>query len=243
MLRPAGGSKNRRCQNVHGSCPGFSSTLRTSRNLQGWPNLTANQFLHQRNQHCGQNQHQNWTMRNLGRTTIVNLMLGLAVCSLAAQDTTAIDQDSHPSKVTSSGATGHRRKSTLSRNDRRAVIRAALASRNHRSREHDCSHLVHAIYKRAGFPYTYAPSDDLYNGVEGFQRVSRPQPADLVVWHGHVGIVLRPTQHAFFSFLSAGPGVDDYYSRYWRSRGEARFYRYIKDDACPGCALAQGNGE
>ena len=182
-------------------------------------------------------------MPNLGKTPIVILILGLAVCSVPAQDTTAVDQDSHPSKVTGGGAARHRRKSSLNKDDRQAVIVAALASRKHRYGEHDCSHLVHAIYERAGFPYTYVPSDDLYDGVEGFQRVSRPQPADLVVWHGHVGIVLRPQQHAFFSFLSAGPGVDDYYSRYWRSRGEARFYRYLKNDPCPGCALAPGNGE
>jgi len=182
-------------------------------------------------------------MRNLGKTTIATLMLGVAACSLSAQDATGIDQDSRPSRVTSSGATGHRRNRTLSRDDRRAVIRAALATRKHRYGEHDCSHLVHSIYERAGFPYTYAPSDDLYDGVQGFQRISRPQPADLVVWHGHVGIVLRPTQHAFFSFLSAGPGVDDYYSRYWRSRGEVRFYRYIKNDVCQRCTPAQGNGE
>jgi len=170
-------------------------------------------------------------------------MLGLAICSLPAQDMTGVDQDSHPSNVTGGGATRHRRKSTLNKDDRQAVIVAALASRKHRYGERDCSHLVHAIYERAGFPYTYAPSDDLYDGVEGFQRVFRPQSADLVVWHGHVGIVLRPAQHAFFSFLSAGPGVDDYYSRYWRSRGEVRFYRYLKNDPCPGCTLAHGDGE
>jgi hypothetical protein len=179
-------------------------------------------------------------VRNPGTIPIVILILGLAVYGAPAQDTTAIDQDSHPSKVTGGGATRHRRNNTLNKDDRQAVIVAALASRKHRYREHDCSHLVHAIYERAGFPYTYAPSDDLYDGVEGFQRVSRPQPADLVVWHGHVGIVLRPAQHAFFSFLSAGPGVDDYSSRYWRSRGEARFYRYLKNDPCPGCRLSNG---
>jgi NlpC/P60 family len=199
--------------------------------------------MHQRNQHWGQNRHQNWTVRNLPKIPIVILILGLAVCSVPAQDAPATDQDSPPSKVSSGGATRHRRKSTLNQGDRQAVIAAALASRKHRYGEHDCSHLVHAIYQRAGFPYTYAPSDDLYDGVQGFQRVSHPQAADLVVWHGHVGIVLRPSQHAFFSFLSAGPGVDDYYSRYWRSRGEARFYRYIKNDPCPGCTLDRGNGE
>ena len=90
---------------------------------------------------------------------------------------------------------------------------------------------MHAIYKRAGFSYHYADSEDLYDGATGFRRVLRPEPADLVVWHGHVGIVIRPSGHQFFSFLSKGPGVDDYQSRYWRSRGQPRFYRYVKHDS------------
>jgi hypothetical protein len=90
---------------------------------------------------------------------------------------------------------------------------------------------VHSIYESAGFPYPYADSEDLYGGVKGFLRVERPQPADLVVWHGHVGIVIRPSGHAFFSLLRTGPGMDDYRSRYWKSRGEPRFYRYIKNDS------------
>ena len=94
----------------------------------------------------------------------------------------------------------------------------------------DCSHLVHAIYERAGFSYPYADSNDLYDGAQGFRRVPRPQPADLIVWHGHVGIVVRPSTHKFFSFLSGGPGLDDYHSRYWRGRGEPRFYRYVKSN-------------
>jgi hypothetical protein len=31
--------------------------------------------------------------------------------------------------------------------------------------------------------------------------------------------------------LRTGPGIDDYRSRYWKSRGEPRFYRYIKNDS------------
>jgi len=106
-----------------------------------------------------------------------------------------------------------------------------LHSKKARPAERDCSHLVHAIYKRAGFSYHYADSEDLYDGATGFRRVLRPEPADLVVWHGHVGIVIRPSGHQFFSFLSKGPGVDDYQSRYWRSRGQPRFYRYVKHDS------------
>src|SRR6266496_1057697 len=98
---------------------------------------------------------------------------------------------------------------TLSSDDRLAVLASALDSTTPRFAELDCSHLVHAIYERAGFPYAYASSDDLYVGVEGFQRVTHPQPGDLVVWRGHAGIVVRPSRHVFFSFMSAGPGIDN----------------------------------
>lgn len=116
----------------------------------------------------------------------------------------------------------------LTADDGLAVISAALDTQRRFGSNRDCSHLVHAIYERAGFSYEYANADDLYNGVERFRRVFHPQAGDLVVWHGHVGIVVRPSRHVFFSFLSAGPGTDDYRSDYWIGRGDARFYRYVK---------------
>jgi cell wall-associated NlpC family hydrolase len=109
-----------------------------------------------------------------------------------------------------------------------ALISAALDTQRHLGSNRDCSHLVHAIYERAGFPYEYASADDLFDGVDGFRRVVHPQTGDLIVWHGHVGIVVRPSRHVFFSFLSAGPGTDDYRSSYWVGRGAVRFYRYVK---------------
>ena len=42
-----------------------------------------------------------------------------------------------------------------------AILGAALESRAHHDFESDCSHLVHAIYERAGFPYSYQPSSTL----------------------------------------------------------------------------------
>lgn len=116
----------------------------------------------------------------------------------------------------------------LNRDDRSSVIAVAFYSKTVRHTGGDCSHFVHSIYENAGFPYPYADSDDLYDGAEGFLRVEHPQTADLVVWHGHVGIVTRPSGHEFFSLLRSGPGIDDYHSRYWQSRGEPRFYRYIE---------------
>ncbi len=108
---------------------------------------------------------------------------------------------------------------TLTPDDGLAVIAAALDSRIHLSREPDCSHLVHAIYSRAGFPYRYAPSSDLYAGTREFQRVSHPQAGDLVVWQGHAGIVVNPAQHVFFSALRSGFGTDAYDAPYWKGRG------------------------
>jgi cell wall-associated NlpC family hydrolase len=138
---------------------------------------------------------------------------------------------------------GRKRERELTADERLAVLASALDSKIPRLPEYDCSHLVHSIYERAGFPYAYADSDDLYDGVEGFQRVSKPEPGDLIVWHGHMGIVVRPSRHVFFSFLRAGPEISDYSSHYWRSRGEPRFYRYIKNSSCAGCTLARGRAE
>src|ERR1051325_7210673 len=56
--------------------------------------------------------------------------------------------------------------------------------------ETDCSHLVHDVYERAGFAYDYASSRELYMGSTNFTRVKTPQAGDLVVWRGHVGIVI-----------------------------------------------------
>jgi hypothetical protein len=110
-----------------------------------------------------------------------------------------------------------------------AVLGAALESRPHPDLESDCSHLVHAIYERAGFPYSYANSSALYAGSAEFRRVARPQPGDLVVWPGHVGIAVNPAQRSFFSALRSGLGVNSYDSAYWRERGRPRFFRYIRD--------------
>jgi len=169
-------------------------------------------------------------MRNPQRTATLAVFGILALCSVRAQEKPG-DKKS---------ASEHRPvpRKTLNKDDRQAVLDAALDWRKSRHSGHDCSHLVHSIYTRAGFPYRYVDSDDLYDGVQGFQRVSRPQPGDVIVWRGHAGIVVEPSRHTFFSFLSAGPGIDDYRSRYWRGRGQPRYYRYVKNDPCPGCTLA-----
>jgi NlpC/P60 family protein len=112
-----------------------------------------------------------------------------------------------------------------------SVIGAALDWRNGDLSELDCSHLVHAVYERAGFPYAYASSFDLYAGIGEFQKVTNPHVGDLVVWPGHAGIVVDPLENTFFSALSAGIGVESYASAYWKERGKPRFFRYAKTPA------------
>jgi hypothetical protein len=109
-----------------------------------------------------------------------------------------------------------------------AILGAALESRHRGKSGSDCSHLVQAIYERAGFPYSYVNSSELYAGIDEFRRVATPQSGDLAVWRGHVGIVVNPVQHSFFSLLRSGRGVETYDSSYWKRRGTLRFFRYLK---------------
>jgi cell wall-associated NlpC family hydrolase len=91
----------------------------------------------------------------------------------------------------------------------------------------DCSHLVHQLYEQAGHPYPYASSLDLYRGTGPFLRVRYAHPGDLVVWRGHVGIVVNPRDHSFFSTTSSGARNENYRSAYWRARGYPHFFRYL----------------
>ena len=174
-------------------------------------------------------------MRIFRKLLMVAMFCGLSLCAAWAQE----EQSEDTGTMQEGAAESHYRRSdrTLNEDDRLSVIAAALDPKVRRFAGRDCSHLVHAIYRKAGFPYNYATSKELYTGVEGFQRVADPQPGDLIVWRGHMGIVVRPSRHVFFSFMSRGPGIDDYESKYWRHRGHARFYRYVKYDPCPGCPL------
>ena len=109
----------------------------------------------------------------------------------------------------------------------RKIAAAALEGDEPLSGAQDCSHLVHQIYSVAGYEYPYASSFDLYAGNGNFRRVKHAQAGDLITWPGHVGIVLDPKQHSFYSLVRSGLQSEDYLSPYWRSRGRPRFYRYV----------------
>jgi cell wall-associated NlpC family hydrolase len=96
--------------------------------------------------------------------------------------------------------------------------------------ELDCSHFVQYLYEQAGLYYGYAPSSILYEGMEGFKRVAHPKPGDLIVWRGHVGVVVDPDETTFLSALRSGVKVSSYQSHYWQRRGKPRFLRYVGPD-------------
>ena len=100
-----------------------------------------------------------------------------------------------------------------------------LGSQIH-STSFDCSHLVHALYDRVGLRYPYATSRTLYRGIEEFQRVLEPISGDVVVWRGHMGIVVDPAQHSFLSALKTRVKTSSYISGYWKHRGTPRFFRF-----------------
>ena len=130
---------------------------------------------------------------------------------------------------TSQGSVANSR--LLSSEEGRAIVDAARDQDQQARGAQDCSHLVHQTYLDAGFEYPYASSFELYAGSENFERVRHPQPGDLIVWPGHVGIVLEPLEHSFYSLVSTGLQAQNYQGPYWKSRGRPRFYRYKVENA------------
>jgi len=114
----------------------------------------------------------------------------------------------------------------LSAEGGRAIVYAVQDQDQPTRGAQDCSHLVHQMYLNAGFEYPYASSFELYAGNENFERVRHPQPGDLIAWPGHVGIILDPREHSFYSLVSTGLEAQDYEGTYWKSRGRPHFYRY-----------------
>lgn len=96
-----------------------------------------------------------------------------------------------------------------------------------RETELDCSHFVQYLYEQSGLYYGYAPSRVLYDGMQGFRRVLHPKAGDLIVWRGHVGIIVDPAETTFLSALRSRVKTSSYQSHYWKRRGKPRFLRYV----------------
>lgn len=175
---------------------------------------------------CGRSP--DWARRNprMLRTCKIGLLSGaLLALTFSGLSSTA--------QTTEHGKTAKRWPRLLSFAEGKAILEAAWTHRSNVDLDDqpDCSHLVHDIYSLIGLEFDYAPSRNLYfNEVAVFTRVFHPQPGDLIVWLGHVGIVVSPLEHSFYSSLNSGLLVDDYLKRYWRKRGTPRFYRYRMTD-------------
>ena len=167
-------------------------------------------------------------MRSPAQSARLIFLLCLATTSVVAAQQRRQFSDTTNSDRASQGARPNQATRSTPNVDGLAILTAALDSRHRIVTRHDCSHFVHDLYEQAGFHYEYASSADLYVGVDEFRQVTTPQPGDLAVWHGHVGIVVNPSQHSFFSLLRSGPGIDLYDSPYWKQRGHPRFFRYAK---------------
>jgi hypothetical protein len=89
----------------------------------------------------------------------------------------------------------------LSREDRLRLLRIASPEnfpatryrkgpRRSIERETDCSHFVHEIYRRAGFPFSFRTTRSLGAAPE-FQLIPEEEaaPGDLMLFRGHVGIL------------------------------------------------------
>ena len=148
------------------------------------------------------------------RWGFVALWLGFAaIATHAAQRPTAVRDVESPTRL-------------LTPAEGRSILDVAWQQDLPARGSQDCSHLVHQIYSNAGFEYPYASSNEIYAGSESFARVKYPHAGDLIAWPGHVGIVVDPARHSFFSLVRSGLGEQDYTAPYWRSRGIARFYRF-----------------
>jgi hypothetical protein len=118
----------------------------------------------------------------------------------------------------------------LSKEEGEAVVWVAWELRRGLGSKPDCSHFVNLVYTRAGLDYEYANTEAIFEGIEAFRRVPDPQPGDLVAWKGHVGLVVDPEEHSFYSSVRSGFAIENYRSDYWTNWGRPRFYRYVIDD-------------
>lgn len=168
-------------------------------------------------------------MRSLSESVLCVLLCLAALPAAMAQQKRGSDKNTHHApRISATEQQEQDEARPLTLEEGLAIISAALDVRHQARFKTDCSHFVHGLYERAGFHYEYAPSVDLYAGIDGFERVTIPQPGDLAVWRGHAGIVVNPAQHTFFSLLRSGAGVASYNSAYWRTKGRPRFFRYLR---------------
>ena len=168
-------------------------------------------------------------MRRLPTSTAVVLFVSFIFCGTAKPATA---QDETQPSFTKLSASMESPDLPPNQPDPKSLL--LMIGRQIHETELDCSHFVQYLYEQAGLYYGYAPSKTLYEGMDGFKRVAHPKPGDLIVWRGHVGIVVDPEETTFLSALNSGVKVSSYKTHYWLRRGKPRFLRYVgPDDGAP----------
>lgn len=100
----------------------------------------------------------------------------------------------------------------------------------------DCSHFVYQVLNAARLAVAAkgaAPQVVDYRSTATIEAsgtffpVPLPEPGDLVLWDGHVGIVVSPQRGTFVGAqTSTGVAEASYTSGYWAKRSGLRFLRF-----------------
>lgn len=104
----------------------------------------------------------------------------------------------------------------------------------------DCSHFVYQVLNGARKQVADAsnsPEPQIVDyrstgTIEAsglFIAVTIPQSTDLVLWDGHVGIVIDPTAGTFIGAqTSTGVAEANYLTGYWKDKGVKKFLRFFQ---------------
>jgi cell wall-associated NlpC family hydrolase len=101
--------------------------------------------------------------------------------------------------------------------ERKTVIEKARSKKGTPHSVMDCSHLVNYAYKAVRPELHYLTTDGLKASKLYNHDIKIPEPGDLVLWAGHVGIVINPDTKTFIgSQSSTGVAESSYAAKsYW----------------------------
>ncbi|MGL4422189.1 MAG: C40 family peptidase [Gemmataceae bacterium] len=91
----------------------------------------------------------------------------------------------------------------------------------------DCSHFVWQVYKATVDPLMAYQTTSAMKSDPKFTTVTTPEKGDIVLWDGHVGIVVDPTMGTFIGAQSSTGVAESNYKTnlYWSVRPNRIFRR------------------
>ena len=108
----------------------------------------------------------------------------------------------------------------LSDDERDTVIATARSQKGTPHSRIDCSHLVHLAYEAVRPDLRYLTTDGLAASKLYDHNVKIPKPGDLVLWGGHVGIVIDHDKRKFIGSQTSTGVAEASYAKgsYWGNR-------------------------